>query len=67
MKLFLTGGFLGSGKTTAIQQACLQLMKKNKLKFPASIEMEYSVPENSDAVKEVASCVEFCRRALEAV
>ena len=29
MKLFLTGGFLGSGKTTAIQQACLQLMRKN--------------------------------------
>jgi Ni2+-binding GTPase involved in maturation of urease and hydrogenase len=29
MKLFLTGGFLGSGKTTAIQQACLQLTQKN--------------------------------------
>lgn len=28
MKLFLLGGFLGSGKTTAIQQACLQLMDK---------------------------------------
>lgn len=26
MKLFLTGGFLGSGKTTAIRQACLELM-----------------------------------------
>ncbi|MBF9255724.1 hypothetical protein I2I11_20670 [Pontibacter sp. 172403-2] len=28
MKLFLTGGFLGSGKTTAIQQASLQLLQK---------------------------------------
>ncbi|TAN20402.1 MAG: hypothetical protein EPN37_01585 [Chitinophagaceae bacterium] len=28
MKLFLLSGFLGSGKTTAIQQACLQLMKQ---------------------------------------
>jgi G3E family GTPase len=28
LKLFLTGGFLGSGKTTAIQQACLLLEKE---------------------------------------
>lgn len=30
MKLILTGGFLGSGKTTAIQQACNILLKENK-------------------------------------
>ena len=30
MKLILTGGFLGSGKTTAIQQACALLLKQNK-------------------------------------
>lgn len=29
MQLFLLGGFLGSGKTTAIQQACLELLKDN--------------------------------------
>ena len=29
MKLFLIGGFLGSGKTTAIANACEQLYKKN--------------------------------------
>lgn len=29
MKLFLTGGFLGSGKTTAIQQGSLYLGRKN--------------------------------------
>lgn len=28
MKLFLTGGFLGSGKTTAIRQACLELIHR---------------------------------------
>jgi G3E family GTPase len=30
MKLILTGGFLGSGKTTAIQQACSLLLRENK-------------------------------------
>ncbi len=30
MKLILTGGFLGSGKTTAIQKACSLLLKENK-------------------------------------
>ena len=30
MKLILTGGFLGSGKTTAINNACAQLIKENR-------------------------------------
>ena len=30
MKLILTGGFLGSGKTTAIHQACKLLIQENK-------------------------------------
>jgi sugar phosphate isomerase/epimerase len=42
----------------------LQLVSKNKWKFPASIELEYDIPEGSDAVKEVRKCVEFCRAAL---
>lgn len=42
----------------------LQLMKNKKYKFPATIELEYQVPEGSDAVKEVQKCVEFCRKAL---
>ncbi|MBN7812042.1 sugar phosphate isomerase/epimerase [Algoriphagus sp. H41] len=42
----------------------LKLMQKNKYKFPATIELEYQVPEGSDAVKEVQKCVEFCRKAL---
>lgn len=42
----------------------LTLMKKNKYKFPATIELEYQVPDSSDAVKEVQKCLEFCRKAL---
>jgi len=38
--------------------------KKNKLAFPADIELEYNVPKESDAVKEVAKCVQFCKEAL---
>jgi sugar phosphate isomerase/epimerase len=49
---------------TPIGQA-LQLMKKNKYTFPATVELEYDIPSGSDAVKEVAKCVEFCRKALE--
>lgn len=42
----------------------LQYMKRNKLAFPADIELEYKVPEGSGAVREVARCVEFCKQAL---
>jgi sugar phosphate isomerase/epimerase len=53
----------GEGDTPIVK--VLQLMKKNGYKFPATVEMEYDVPEGSDAVKEVAKCVEYCRKALE--
>ena len=42
----------------------LQLMKRNQYTFPADIELEYKVPEGSDAVAEVAKCVQFCKAAL---
>ena len=42
----------------------LQTVRKNKWTFPATIELEYPVPENSDAVQEVKKCVEFARAAL---
>jgi sugar phosphate isomerase/epimerase len=44
--------------------AALNLMRKNKYKFPATIELEYPIPAGSDAVKETAKCVEFARKAL---
>jgi len=42
----------------------LQLMKRERWKFPADIELEYRVPEGSDAVTEVTRCVQFCRESL---
>ncbi|OHB83458.1 MAG: hypothetical protein A2Z38_06435 [Planctomycetes bacterium RBG_19FT_COMBO_48_8] len=42
----------------------LQLMKKEKWTFPADIELEYKVPEGSDAVTEVTRCVQFCKESL---
>ncbi len=44
----------------------LQLMAMRKYKFPATVELEYAIPEGSNAVKEVAKCVEFARKALRA-
>lgn len=43
----------------------LQLMRDQKYTFPATVELEYQIPENSDAVREVAKCLEYCRKALE--
>jgi len=45
--------------------AILQLMRDEKYKFPGTIELEYDIPAGSDAVKEVAKCVEFGRNILE--
>jgi sugar phosphate isomerase/epimerase len=53
----------GTGDTPIVE--VLRLMRKNKYDFPGTVELEYQVPEGSDAVREVAKCVEFCRRALE--
>ena len=42
----------------------LQLMKKRKFKFPASIEYEYPTPEGSSVLAEIKKCVDFCKSAL---
>lgn len=52
----------GSGDTP-IGKA-LQLMRNNKYHFPATIELEYEIPEGSDAVKEVKKCLDYCKDAL---
>ena len=54
----------GTGETPI--KEILQMVKKNKWDIPASIELEYNVPEGSDAVKETRKCVEYCRAALTA-
>ena len=58
------GDNLPWGKGDTPIREVLQAMKKNKWKFPGSIELEYQIPEGSDAVKEVSKCVEYCRQAL---
>ena len=52
----------GTGDTPLAQ--ILHLVRKHKWKIPASIEMEYNVPEGSDPVQEVKKCVDFCRKVL---
>jgi len=52
----------GTGDTPLVQ--ILQTVRKNRWKMPATIELEYEVPRGSDAVREVAKCFEFCKRAL---
>jgi sugar phosphate isomerase/epimerase len=42
----------------------LQLMRKEKYQFQATIEFEYPTPEGSDVMKELAKCVQFCKDAL---
>ncbi len=52
----------GQGDTPV--KEVLQLMRKEKWKFQATIEFEYPIPQGSDRMTEIAKCVEFCRNAL---
>lgn len=54
----------GQGDTPIAE--ALNLMSKSHYKFPATIELEYKIPEGSNAVQEVAKCLEFARKALGA-
>lgn len=42
----------------------LLLVKKNKWPIYVDIELEYRIPEGSDAVSEVKKCVEYCKEIL---
>lgn len=52
----------GKGETPIAD--VLLLIKKQKWPIHVDIELEYPVPEGSDAVKEVKKCVEFMRKIL---
>jgi sugar phosphate isomerase/epimerase len=52
----------GQSETPIVE--ILQLMKTNRYKFPASVELEYAVPAGSDSVVEVKKCIEYARKAL---
>lgn len=42
----------------------LQLLKKEKYGFPANIELEYRIPEDSTLVAEMKKCLQYCKDAL---
>ena len=52
----------GTGDTPLVE--ILQLMSKEAYSFPATVELEYKIPEGSDAVKEVRRCLEYCQEVL---
>ena len=52
----------GKGETPIAK--ILQLVQKKKYPIECDIELEYNGPAGSDAVKEVAKCLEYCRTAL---
>ncbi|HXA51463.1 MAG TPA: sugar phosphate isomerase/epimerase [Candidatus Acidoferrum sp.] len=52
----------GQGETPI--KEILMLVRQEKYKFPSSIELEYQIPEGSDAVVETSKCVQFCKNAL---
>ena len=58
------GGNLPWGQGETPIKEVLQLMRKNKWTFPADIELEYRVPQDSDSVTEVGKCVQYCKEAL---
>ena len=52
----------GEGDTPIVE--VLQLIRDQKYSFPATIELEYTVPDDSDPVKEVRKCLDYCTKAL---
>jgi sugar phosphate isomerase/epimerase len=52
----------GQGDTPLAE--ILRYMKKTKATFFGDIELEYDVPKGSNAIKEVAKCLQFCKEAL---
>jgi sugar phosphate isomerase/epimerase len=52
----------GKGDTPLLP--VLKLMREQKYTFPATVELEYQVPQDSTSVAEVKKCVDFCRNAL---
>ena len=52
----------GEGETPVVEM--LQLIQREKWPIYCDIELEYKIPEGSDAVKEVVKCVDYCRKAL---
>jgi sugar phosphate isomerase/epimerase len=52
----------GTGDTPI--KPVLQLLKKEKYKFPANLELEYQVPADSDIVTEAKKCLAYVKSCL---
>ena len=52
----------GQGDTPIAE--VLRLMKTERYTFPATIELEYPVPEGSTRLAEIQKCLEYCKTAL---
>lgn len=52
----------GTGDTPVVQ--VLQLMRDEKYAFPATVELEYAIPDGSNSVLEVKRCIEYAKNAL---
>lgn len=53
----------GTGDTPITE--ILKMMQLNKYAFPGTIELEYQIPEDSNPIKEVQKCLDFCELALK--
>ncbi len=58
------GGNVPWGQGETQLKELLQVMKKEKYKFAANIELEYEIPAGSTVMAEMANCVRFCKDAL---
>lgn len=58
------GANLAWGKGDTPIPQILKLVRDKKYKFPVTIELEYDVPADSDASKEVKICVEYAKKIL---
>ena len=58
-------GIARKSKTLNKIVKALQLMRDEKYKFPGTIELEYEVPEGSNAVEEVKKCLAYCNEAFK--
>jgi sugar phosphate isomerase/epimerase len=52
----------GEGDTPITET--LQLLKRERYGFPAMIELEYRIPDDSTVMDELARCVQYCKDAL---
>lgn len=57
-------GNLEWGKGDTPIKEILLLLKNKKYNIPATVELEYEIPDGSNAVKEVGKCVEFAKKIL---